>query len=92
MRNVVALSPDEPANERLQSAMKVVNFVKSKKIKNGLAYYLYRDKNDDLTGSSGQYVYRYSINTKKLGIQNIATVNDLQEGFEVLSQTNGGKG
>lgn len=87
VRNRTNLSPNEPSDTELENALKVVNFVKSKKtLPASYAYYNYRDKSFNKKDKDGKQKYQYGIHLEREELDDINSAIDLKKFFVVLGQ------
>lgn len=84
VRAVSNLASAEPTSERLNEALKVINFAKGLNIDETSVGYAYRDPSFAEKDKAGQQEYQYRIRVKSEDLRNIQTATDLSKYFSTL--------
>lgn len=75
----------EPSEAELDTAFRIVNFVKEAKGISLQVYYIYKDAAFNKVDQAGQDEYQYQISVGKDDIQDINTPNDLAQHFKLIN-------
>lgn len=76
---------DEPSQDSVDTAFKILNFVKNKQIKDSRVYYIYRSPEFDRKDVSGSPLYEYTISAENDSIQTTISTSDLTKLFKKLN-------